>query len=252
MPLRDVCDDAALFQRRCRAVRLIWWTFVSMTVLLMPSTGACSGLVIEDWSGTPTGTRGVPSGWREQDPPRGGHMTVVAEGDIRKLHLVSTNNSWSITKDLRNTAKDLKSGVDVNQTPILEWWWKVTALPSGADARQEATIDYAAGLCVSWLRYLELIRSRHICYLWDTVAPVETIVTSKQNPTIAFIVVRSGTADLGMWVKEERDIRDDFRRVYGASPDVVGLIAIAISSVRTRSTAETWWGSIAFHRRTRP
>jgi len=217
-----------------------------MIVLLALSTGACSGLVIEDWSRTPTATKGVPSGWREQrkDPPER-DMTVVAEGDRNVLHLVSTNNSWSITKDM-------KSGVDVNQTPILEWSWKVIALPNRADSRQDATSDYAAGLCVGWLRFPQAVRSRIICYLWDTVAPVGTIVTSKLNSTITFIVVRSGTADLGKWVNEGRDIQEDFRRVYGVSPDAVGLIAITISSELTRSTAEAWWGAIAFHRRTRP
>jgi len=248
----DVCDGAGLFQPRRRAVRLIRWTFVSMIVLLAPSTGSCSSLVIEDWSGIPTGTTGVPSGWHEQGAPAGGDMTVVAEGDIRALHLVSRKNKWFIAKDLRNTPKDLKSGVDVNQTPILEWSWKVTALPSSGDSRQDATSDYAAALCVSWLRLPYMIGPLHMCYLWDTVAPVGTIVTSKEYVNLRLIVVRSGTADLGTWVHEERDILDDFRRVHGTSPDVVGAIRIGISSARTRSTAEAWLGTIAFHGRTRP
>jgi len=32
------------------------------------------------------------------------------------------------------------------------------------------------------------------------------------------IVVRSGTADLGRWVRERRNVYEDYRRAFGEAP----------------------------------
>ncbi|HSB60396.1 MAG TPA: DUF3047 domain-containing protein, partial [Vicinamibacteria bacterium] len=62
------------------------------------------------------------------------------------------------------------------------------------------------------------------------------------------VVVRSGPADVGRWVTERRDVRDDFKRIYGEEPDSPGAISVAIDSNDTRSAAESFVGPIVFRR----
>jgi hypothetical protein len=219
---------------------------VSIVLLIALSTGACSGLVIEDWSRIPAATTGIPPGWRGQWGDSLTHdMSVVVDGTRNVLHLVSSSDSWAITKDI-------KSGVDINKTPILEWSWRVMTLPPGADVREGATGDHAAQLCIGWPRFPEAVRSRIICYVWDSMAPAGTLVRSDTASTITLIVVRSGSADLGRWVNEQRNTYEDFKNVYADSPNTVRMIAIAISSERTRSMAEACWGPITFRGPARP
>jgi hypothetical protein len=215
-----------------------------MIMLVGMSVVACGRLVIEDWSRA-TATSKVPWSWRGQPEDSVVHdMSIVSEDGRNVLHLVSANDSWTIIKDING-------GVDITEKPFLEWSWKVISLPDEADSREESIGDYAAGLCVGWLRFPEAVRSRTICYIWDTSAPVGTIVGSKEASTLTLIVVRSGAADLGKWINEQRNVYKDFETIYGAAPKVVKMIAIVISSERTSSMAETWWGPIVFRERIR-
>jgi len=84
--------------------------------------------------------------------------------------------------------------------------------------------------------------------VWDTTAPVGLVAPSEKTGTVTYIIVRSGTADLGRWVTERRNVVEDFRRIYGEAPEAPGAVSIAIDSNDTTSSAESFMGSIVFRR----
>ncbi len=118
----------------------------------------------------------------------------------------------------------------------------------GGDSRRKETDDQAAQVYVSWPRFPEAVRSRIIGYVWDTTAPVETVVRSQKTSTITYVVVRSGSAELGQWLAERRNVVEDFKRIYGEAPDNPAAVSVAIDSNDTHSTAESYIGEIAFTR----
>ena len=60
-----------------------------------------------------------------------------------------------------------------------------------------------------------------------------------------FVVVDSGTADLGKWMTVTRNLRDDFTKAFGWSPDRnVGGIGFMTDSDNTRSSAEAYYGPV--------
>ena len=61
-----------------------------------------------------------------------------------------------------------------------------------------------------------------------------------------FCSKRCADIDLGRWLTEQRNVVDDFRRIYGEAPDNPDAIAVAIDSDDTRSTAEAFMGPILF------
>src|SRR5262252_5747550 len=85
-------------------------------------------VLIEDWSGPAVGTTGVPPGWQKQT--WGGapkyDFTIVEQDGQRAIQLRSAGDSANMSKDIRGK-------VNLATTPILEWTWKVTVLPKGAD-----------------------------------------------------------------------------------------------------------------------
>lgn len=91
-----------------------------------------------------------------------------------------------------------------------------------------------------------LLRSRIIGYVWDAAAPVGSVFKSTKTSTVTYVVVRSGAADLGRWLSEHRNVADDFRRIYGEEPDNPGALSLSIDSNDTRSTAESFFGLLAF------
>ena len=63
---------------------------------------------------------------------------------------------------------------------------------------------------------------------------------------MTYVVVRSGSAELGKWLTEHRNVAEDFKKVYQDDPDSPAAISIAIDSNDTNSTAESFIGPILF------
>ena len=190
--------------------------------------------VIDDWKSQKLGTKGVPEGWL------GGQtwglpqhdMTIEENEGHRVLHLRSKIESSAVRKDI-------KGKVNLKETPILEWRWKAIALPKNGDCRKKSADDQAAQLYVIWPRFPEAVRSQIIGYIWDT---------SEKTSTVTYVVMRSGTADLGKWITERRNVVEDYKKIYGGQPDGPGFVSIAIDSDDTTSFAESIFGSILFRK----
>jgi hypothetical protein len=214
----------------------------SLLLSLAVVAWAADGVVIEDWSKYPVGTRGVPSDWKGQNWGSPAYDFTIVDADGRRaLRMVSRNEGSTISKDI-------KGKVNLKDTPVLEWSWRVVTLPKGGNACQKATDDQAAQVYVFWPRFPEQVRSRIIGYVWDTTAPVGTICKSEKTGTVTYLVVRSGSADAGKWLTEQRNVRDDFKKIYGDYPDDPAAISVAIDSNDTQSTAESFLGPMLFRR----
>jgi len=216
-----------------------------LAVLLLAATSAVSAqssqVIVEDWSKTPIGQKGVPNGWKTQSwgSPKY-EFEVVNESPTRVLHLVSNGDSSTVNKDIKIDCKDY---------PVLQWRWKVAELPKGGDARKKATDDQALQIYVTFPRFPNAVRSRVIGYIWDTTAPAGTIVKSQKTGLVTYVVMRSGGADIGKWVTETRNVCEDYRKIYGEEPEEkVEALSIGIDSDDTRSRAEGYAGEILFRK----
>jgi Protein of unknown function (DUF3047) len=209
-------------------------------VLTVTAAWAAQRVVVEDWSRYPVGTRGIPPSWKGHDWGIPAYDFTIVENDRhRVLRLKSHDEGSTIIKDIRGK-------VDLKATPVLEWQWKVVALPPGGYSCRAASDDQAAQIYVAWPRFPEALRSRLIGYVWDSTAPVGTVCKSEKTGTVTYIVVRSGLADLGTWITEQRNVREDFKRVYGEEPDAPAAVSISIDSNDTHSAAEAFVGPIVF------
>jgi hypothetical protein len=201
---------------------------------------AADRVVIEDWRSYPLGTRGIPGDWKEQTWGQPSYdFEIVSDNGQPVLHLRSKGDNSTISRDL-------KGRVDLNETPILEWRWKVTTLPAGGNACQKSTDDEAAQVYLAWVRSPESVRSRIIGYVWDSTAPAGTICKSQKTSTVTYVVLRSGSRELGKWITEHRNVVEDFRRIYGEAPDNPTVLSLAIDSDDTRSSADSFIGPTGF------
>jgi DUF3047 family protein len=219
----------------------LWLSFaLAMTAV---TAWASDTILIADWSKYAGGSRGIPDGWKggTWGSPKYDFVVIVTNEGNRVLHLRSDGDSSTI-------ALDIKGKVDLKQTPILEWRWRVIKLPKGADARKSATDDEAGQIYVSWPRFPQAVRSRIIGYIWDSAAPVGSTFKSEKTGTVTYVVVQSGPEKLGRWIAERRNVADDYRKIYGEEPENPGALSISIDSDDTSSTAEAFVGTILFRK----
>ena len=160
-------------------------------------------------------------------------FAVCQDGDTPCIHLRSSKASFA-----------LERSVDVNpaQLPYLAWRWKVTQLPNGGDFRKSSADDQAAQVLVAFADH------RIVSYIWDTSAPKGTFLSSSILPLVHVysLVCQSGAVEMNRWIAEIRNVAADYQRAYGRpAPSVKGL-RIQINSQHTGTTAESYFGEVAF------
>jgi hypothetical protein len=223
-----------------RRLRLLHAGLIPVALLVLVATATAQQLVVEDWSGHAVGARGIPAGWQGQSwgSPKYDFTIVTNEGH-KVLHMRSAGDGSTVSKDI-------KGKVNLKETPVLEWTWRATVLPRGGDSCRKATDDQAAQLFVVWPRFPEAVRSRIIGYVWDATVPAGTICKSEKTGTVTYVVLRSGPAELGRWVTERRNVAEDFKKIYGDEAESPAAVSLAIDSNDTRSTAESFVGTVFF------
>jgi len=215
---------------------------LAVLVLVAAGAGAADDFVVEDWKAK-AGATGIPAGWQGQNWGSPKYDFKVEEENGRPvLHMKSDNEGSTISRDV-------KGKVSLKDTPVLEWTWKVVTLPKNGNSCKKATDDQAAQLFVVWPRFPEAVRSRIIGYVWDTTLPIGTVCKSEKTGTVTYIVVRSGSDDLGKWMSERRNVVEDFTKVYGERPDNPAGVSISIDANDTNSVSESFMGAIAFRRK---
>jgi len=218
------------------------WLLVLLVAIAPAAAAQDARYVVEDWSKTPVGQTGVPTGWRTQSwgSPKY-EFEVVAASPHRVLRLVSNGDSSTINKEVKIDCKDYQ---------VLQWSWKAVELPKGGDARKKATDDEALQIYVTFPRFPAAVRSRVIGYIWDSTAPAGAIFKSQKTGLVTYVVMRSGDADLGKWITETRNVCEDYKKIYGEEPDEkIEAISIGIDSDDTHSRAEGYVGEIVFLRK---
>ncbi|WP_420427598.1 DUF3047 domain-containing protein [Algiphilus sp.] len=142
----------------------------------------------------------------------------------------------------------LRTPIDLTETPIVEWRWRVDQVYQGLDPHRKDGDDYPARLYVvdehSFLRW----RTRAINYVW---ANRQTIGSDWPNPftdKAHMVAVNSGAPATGEdgWQTVRRNIRRDFERYFDRSLDEITAVAIMTDCDNAGQKAEAWYGEIRF------
>ncbi len=181
---------------------------------------------------------GVPEGWALWTFAGAPSMELLRDGGRVALRLRSDRASFALYRDVV---------VDLDERPVLSWSWKVVQLPRDADVRDPASDDQAAQLYVIFPRWPSPRTSSDVIgYVWDSRAPVGTMLPHPRAPNVRIVVVDSGTAQLDRWVQHERNVAEDFRVLFGRRPPRVGQVALMIDSNDTQAAAEAFFGPLTF------
>jgi hypothetical protein len=167
-----------------------------------------------------------------------GDWKVVDDSGDPVIKLRTESSSFALEKSI---------DVDLSKTPYLEWKWKVTVLPTGGNFESPAADDQAGQLLVIFPKTL-FERRKVITYIWDPTAAKGTIAAGA-GPiylNVKAIVVESGYDQLGKWLTEKRNVVEDFKNIFGVTPERAVAIRLQINSQHTKTIAEVFWKTIRF------
>jgi hypothetical protein len=163
---------------------------------------------------------------------------IMLDG-VAAVRAIGRNSASGLYRDFRYR---------IAEHPWIEWTWRVDRLQQTADIRVKDREDYAAALFVIFER--PSMRKRDvptIAYVWTSAGiPEGSIVDSPHHPgTTRNIVVRSGEARLGEWLRERRNVISDFRQAFGREPpETVEVIAFFTDNDQTGEPVEAYYGAV--------
>ena len=83
-----------------------------------------------------------------------------------------------------------------------------------------------------------------LMYVWCNKREAGSVVLNPRTDRIRKLVLESGPQRLNRWIDYERDIRADYRQVFGEEPGRLIAVGIMTDTDNTKSNAEAWYGPV--------
>lgn len=215
--------------RAAKALALAW-----LTALLLAAAGpaqAAEAAVVA----VGRFSAGDLAGWEEKSFKGRTAYELVPDQGRTVLKAQAQDSASALIKTLR---------LDLRRYPLLRWSWKVEGTVPQGDERSKAGDDYAARVYVVFPSPL-FWRTRAINYIWANHLPQGEFSPNVFSANAMMLAVRSGPGQAGQWLSEERDVLEDYRRLFGGEPPEMGAVAVMTDADNTGQKAVAYYGDIS-------
>lgn len=206
-------------------------TFLLTVAVILVSTALASGgevLRIDDFE------QGLSPRWEEKSFQGQTSYQVVTEGTGKVLQARSQGAASGLI---------FKKEYRLLDYPLLSWRWKVRGIIPKANERTKSGDDYAARVYVIFPHWF-FPKTRTISYVWANTLPQGAAVPSPYTGNAMMVAVESGTEKVGEWQRAQRNVLEDYRKLFNAEPPAVGAIAIMTDTDNTGASAEAWYDDL--------
>ena len=230
------------------------WVFPAVGALLLLGLTACSSTTLS----LERASSEAPAfhGWQHMALP-GKAATVYLPVHVagREAMEVQALSSASLLRR--------KLGIASEDLGQIRFSWRVPALMPTADLARRDSADSVVRVVLSFegdrsqfsprdSMLSELVQVMTgdplpyatLMYVWCPTREAGSVITNPRTGRIRKLVVESGPARLNQWLDYERDIRADYRKVFGEEPGRLIGVAIMTDSDNTQSQARAWYGPV--------
>ncbi len=136
--------------------------------------------------------------------------------------------------------------IDLNKTPFINWSWKIMAPYDALDETKKNGDDYPARIYVVISGGLFFWRTKAINYVWSSNKKIESSWDNAYTRKAQMLAVRSGGENTGQWLTEKRNVKTDFKQLFGQDITEINAIAIMSDSDDSKQSAIAYYGDIFF------
>jgi hypothetical protein len=162
-----------------------------------------------------------------------------------RYSLVKEEGRWVIRAESRASASMLYKSLEADPklTPLLRWEWKIGNLLKNSDPTQKRGDDYPARI------YVAFKNKTALNYIWESKFPKGKILPNPYRKEVRMLIVESGEEKVGTWVKEERNLLEDYRQAFGQTPPSIIGIALMTDTDNTGEAASASYAEITLSSR---
>jgi len=137
--------------------------------------------------------------------------------------------------------------VDLTQTPFLNWSWRIERRLSGLNEQSKAGDDYAARIYVLVKGGWAFWQTKAINYVWaGSSAQGSHWPNAYAGRQAMMLAVRDASAPLHTWLREKRQVREDFKTLFNEDITTIDAVAIMTDTDDSHGTASSAYGDIWF------
>ena len=185
-------------------------------------------IIIDDFA------HGIKTGWMSKSFSGKTEYTWVEENGKAFIRATSNNSASGLIYKLE---------YDPQQYPYITWAWEVDNIINSGDASRKSGDDYGARIYVVFPSFF-FWNTRAINYIWANKLPQNQAVPNPYTSNNIMISVESGTANIGKWIIETRNVYEDYIRFFGEKPPTIAAIAIMTDTDNTGESASASYGPI--------
>lgn len=175
------------------------------------------------------------TGWKKKQFEGETRYTAIRANGLAVIKAQSNGTASGMVREIT---------VDLTQTPFLNWRWRVDNVLAGNDERSKAGDDYAARVYVVVSGGLFFWKTRAVNYVWSSNQPLESTWPNAYTHNAQMLAVRSD--QVGQWVAEKRNVRDDLRKLFGEDIQEIHAVAFMTDTDNTGASATAYYGDIFF------
>jgi hypothetical protein len=206
-----------------------------------------------------TAGQGLPDGWEPltfKKIEKHTTYTLVKDDDTVVVKAVAEASASGLTREIK---------INPTEYPIIQWRWNVTNILEKGDVHRKEGDDYPGRIYITFeydpsklsffekaeYKTIKLFYGQYpplaaINYIWESKAPVGTMVPNPYTDRVMMFVVESGEAKLNQWVVEERNVYEDYKKAFKEEPPMISGIAIMTDTDNTGESATAYYGDILF------
>lgn len=181
---------------------------------------------------------GSLNGWESKSFVGKTNYKIKQDGELSVLAAESIGTASGLGR---------KITIDLTRTPYVNWSWKVEQSLPRLEETQKGGDDYAARLYVIKSGGLIIWNTKALNYVWSSSQQKETVWPNAFKPKNAIMFAVRGPEDsTGGWRHEKRNVREDFKQIFGKDVKSIDGIAIMTDTDNSGLHASAVYGDIYF------
>ncbi|MDA3917785.1 MAG: DUF3047 domain-containing protein [Deltaproteobacteria bacterium] len=165
--------------------------------------------------------------------------SLIKVGKNTVLRAVSQNSASGLIKKIR---------VDIKEYPFLNWSWRIENQLAGTfDEKQKHGDDYAARIYIVVSGGIAFWNTIALNYVWSKNAiKGETWPSAFATENSMMVSLRSSEAPVSKWHWEKRNIRKDFKKLFGREIQFTDAVVLMSDTDNTHKEVTAYYGDIYF------
>jgi hypothetical protein len=137
--------------------------------------------------------------------------------------------------------------IDLEQTPFLNWSWRIAGRLSGLNEQSKSGDDYAARIYVVVKGGLAFWQTKAINYVWASNTAKDSVWPNAFAGDHAMMMaLRGPEALLNVWHSEKRNVKNDLQKLFGKDLHTIDAVALMTDTDNSNQQVSAFYGDIWF------